>query len=338
MLLKVGELARRAGLTVRTLHHYDSIGLLVASVRSDAGYRLYNRDDIARLHQIQALRRLGLPLADIGDILARPDVSLAGVIDQQIHMLEHQLAQTARLRDRLLRLRAQHASGAAPDLADWLQTLELMTMYDKYFTDHELRTLPYFAPDSGVQQRWAALAREAAAALAAGMAPADERAQDLARRWMLQLEHDTASNPELAARLDHMFSSEPALQQDQGVTPAMIDFIVAAFAETKMRLYEKYLAADEIAHLRANYGKRVKEWMPLVAQVHRAIANGDAPEAPASRALARRWLELFRSYAGDNPATHEKFRHAMAQEPELLAGTWVTPDTLAFLRQAMTPL
>lgn len=169
------------------------------------------------------------------------------------------------------------------------------------------------------------------------MAPADEQARDLARRWMLQLEHDTASNPELAARLDHMFSSEPALQQDQGVTPAMVDFIVAAFAETKMRLYEKYLAADEIAHLRANYGKRVKEWMPLVAQVHRAIANGDAPEAPASRALARRWLELFRSYAGDNPATHEKFRHAMAQEPELLAGTWVTPDTLAFLRQAMTP-
>ena len=43
-------------------------------------------------------------------------------------------------------------------------TLELMTMYDKYFTDHELRTLPYFAPDSGVQERWAALAREAAAA------------------------------------------------------------------------------------------------------------------------------------------------------------------------------
>lgn len=48
MMLKVGELARRSGLTVRTLHHYDSIGLLKPSGRSDAGYRLYNRDDVAR--------------------------------------------------------------------------------------------------------------------------------------------------------------------------------------------------------------------------------------------------------------------------------------------------
>ena len=66
MMLKVGELARRTGLTVRTLHHYDSIGLLSPSARSDSGYRLYQRDDIARLHQIQALRRFGMSLADIG--------------------------------------------------------------------------------------------------------------------------------------------------------------------------------------------------------------------------------------------------------------------------------
>jgi DNA-binding transcriptional MerR regulator len=47
-MLKVGELAERAGLTVRTLHHYDSIGLLRPSARSDAGYRLYDRNDVAR--------------------------------------------------------------------------------------------------------------------------------------------------------------------------------------------------------------------------------------------------------------------------------------------------
>ena len=56
MLLKVGELAKKSGLTVRTLHHYDAIGLLTPSARADNGYRLYNRDDIARLHRIQALR------------------------------------------------------------------------------------------------------------------------------------------------------------------------------------------------------------------------------------------------------------------------------------------
>lgn len=49
-LLKVGELARRTGLTVRTLHHFDQIGLLRPAGRSDAGYRLYGRDDEALLH------------------------------------------------------------------------------------------------------------------------------------------------------------------------------------------------------------------------------------------------------------------------------------------------
>jgi DNA-binding transcriptional MerR regulator len=63
MLSKAGELAKRSGLTVRTLHHYDAIGLLTASARAENGYRLYDRDDVARLHQIQALRRFGLALA-----------------------------------------------------------------------------------------------------------------------------------------------------------------------------------------------------------------------------------------------------------------------------------
>ena len=87
MLLKVGELARRSGLTVRTLHHYDSIGLLKPSGRSDAGYRLYNRDDVARLHQVQALRRFGMTLADIGHFLAKPDTSLPDLIARQIDAL-----------------------------------------------------------------------------------------------------------------------------------------------------------------------------------------------------------------------------------------------------------
>lgn len=91
MLLKVGELAKQSGLTIRALHHYDSIGLLTPSARSDAGYRLYNRADIARLHQIQALRGMGLSLAEIGALLARPDVALLTITEQQIRLLDRQI-------------------------------------------------------------------------------------------------------------------------------------------------------------------------------------------------------------------------------------------------------
>jgi DNA-binding transcriptional MerR regulator len=83
-MLKVGELAAAAGLTVRTLHHYDSIGLLRPSARSDAGYRLYARDDVARLQQIQALRSFGMGLADIGLYLDSPAGSPLAVVERQL--------------------------------------------------------------------------------------------------------------------------------------------------------------------------------------------------------------------------------------------------------------
>src|SRR5690349_24034302 len=134
MPLTVGELARRCGLTVRTLHHYDAIGLLKPSLRSDAGYRLYDRANVERLHCIQALRQLGLSLADIGTALSGPEQPLAELIDRQIAQLDLELERATRLRNRLIALRGQLVAGQSPDLVEWLDTLELMTMYEKYFS------------------------------------------------------------------------------------------------------------------------------------------------------------------------------------------------------------
>ena len=72
-VLKVGELAARTGLSVRTLHHYDTIGLLSPSRRSKSGHRLYGRCDIIRLQQIVSLRQVGLSLEQIGEVLKGRD-------------------------------------------------------------------------------------------------------------------------------------------------------------------------------------------------------------------------------------------------------------------------
>lgn len=69
---KVGDLAAATGLTVRTLHYYEEVGLLVASARSESGHRLYGAADVERLYQICLLRRLGLPLGEIGRALDDP--------------------------------------------------------------------------------------------------------------------------------------------------------------------------------------------------------------------------------------------------------------------------
>lgn len=67
--LTVGQLAEEVGVTVRTLHHYDHIGLLSPSARSPAGYRLYTQDDVVRLQQVVVYRRLGFALEDIAALL-----------------------------------------------------------------------------------------------------------------------------------------------------------------------------------------------------------------------------------------------------------------------------
>lgn len=81
MLIQVGELAKRAGLTVRTLHHYEQTGLLTPSARSEAGYRLYNLSAVQRLHMIKALAQAGLTLATIKDYLDRQNAVAARAAD-----------------------------------------------------------------------------------------------------------------------------------------------------------------------------------------------------------------------------------------------------------------
>ncbi|USQ79866.1 MerR family transcriptional regulator [Ornithinimicrobium faecis] len=68
-VLTVGQVAESLGVTVRTLHHYDEIGLLTPSERSRAGYRLYTDEDLTRLQNVVVYRRLGFPLEEIADLL-----------------------------------------------------------------------------------------------------------------------------------------------------------------------------------------------------------------------------------------------------------------------------
>lgn len=339
MLLKVGELAKRCGLTVRTLHHYDTIGLLTPSARSDSGYRLYNRNDIARLHQIQALRRFGLALADIGTVLANPGSHLAAIVEQQIQMLEQQIVQSTMLRERLSQLQGQLQRGEEPELADWLTTLEMMTMYDKYFTKEEQKNFPLLSTaENTTTAEWAELVQAVQEAMEMNVPPQSPGAQKLAKRWMAMLKRDTGDDPRLLAKLNVMHYNEPTVQAQTGVTAELIDYIRQAFAETKFAIYEKYLSADEFRFLRQNYLKRTHEFPELIAKVRQHLEDGTPPDDPQMRELVVHWMDIFRSYAGDNPETQAKIRQANAKEPELLSGSWIDQRLLGYVQQAMAYL
>src|SRR4029453_16936422 len=70
--LTVGRVAELAGVTVRTLHHYDEIGLLRPSRRTAAGHRAYSADDVERLREVLAYRRLGFGLGEVADLVGEP--------------------------------------------------------------------------------------------------------------------------------------------------------------------------------------------------------------------------------------------------------------------------
>ena len=85
--MKIGEVARLAGVTVRTLHYYDEIGLLRLSGTTEASYRLYNDDDLAVLQQILFFRELDFPLEDIRRILQDPQYDRTDALRRQRTLL-----------------------------------------------------------------------------------------------------------------------------------------------------------------------------------------------------------------------------------------------------------
>ena len=141
MHLLVGELASRSGLTVRMLHHFDQIGLLKPSARPEGGYRLYSRDDVARLHGIQALRHLGLPIKQIGEMLAGDGADLPAIVARQVRALDHEISQATDLRGQLQLMLDRYAGGGQPEMADLLGSLALMTTYARYFNPDEIKTI-----------------------------------------------------------------------------------------------------------------------------------------------------------------------------------------------------
>ena len=99
--MRVGELARRTGLTIRTLHHYDEIGLLKPSQYSEAGYRLYSAGDVARLQQVLSLRQLGFSLEEVRDCLDRRGFSPLELIRLHIGRLRERIVLQRELCEKL---------------------------------------------------------------------------------------------------------------------------------------------------------------------------------------------------------------------------------------------
>lgn len=331
-LLKVGELAVHAGLTVRTLHHYDSIGLLRPSSRSDAGYRLYNRADVARLHAIQTLRRMSLPLSEISELLAGETCSLPAVIARQLKVLEQEIARATELHERLSTMQVVMAGGGEPGLDDWLASLSLMGTYEQYFTTDELKRI--FERWPVTQADWPPLLQSVRDAMARGIPPDSIELQPLAQRWMDLAARWMSGEIDLLRRWGRMLREHPALSSRSGADRELLEYIHQA-VQLRLSTLEKYLTAEEINRIDKTLEQ---EWRAIDAAAEELMRIEVPPHTPPAQVLARQWNELFDRLVRNDAALRAKLVAAYAKEPLLQAGAIMGPKVRRYLLQATETL
>jgi len=237
--MKVGQLAKQTGISVRALHYYDEIGLLSPSQRTAFGHRLYTASDIARLQQITSLRQLGFSLDEIRDCLNRPAFSPQRVVELHLARLEEQIELQRKLRDRLRAIAARLSAAAEVSVEEFIQTIEATSMLEKYFTPEQMAELKKRSEMLGegkirqAENEWPQLIAEVRAEMDKGTDPASETAQRLAKRWMELVNEFTGGDPEIAKAVKTMYSQESALAAQNGLDPWLFDYIGQAIAAEK---------------------------------------------------------------------------------------------------------
>jgi DNA-binding transcriptional MerR regulator len=219
---KIGELARRTGLTVRTLHHYDEIGLLSPAERSDGGHRVYDEGDVQRLYRVVSLRSLGFPLEAIAQALDSERFDPRAAVDDHLARLEAQIAQEQRLLATLKTLRERL------EAEDFLTAIEELTMHQRYYTPEQLEQLEErrqaLGDDAieGVEREWGEIFATLRAEMEAGTDPADPKLRPLAERGRELLAMFTGGDPGIKESLNRMWANEDPEQLSHGMVDAEV--------------------------------------------------------------------------------------------------------------------
>ncbi len=245
-MLQAQQFAELAGVTVRTLHHYDRLGLLRAR-RTEAGYRVYRESDLERLEQIVALKFVGLPLKRIKTLLDRDNLELAEALPRQRLVLEEKRKLIDRAIHAIQDAERTLATGQRPDAAILKKIIEVIEMQnnpnwsEKYYSEEALTKLKSreWTPEMQAEstKKWNDLFAEVEAALDED--PAGAKAQALAARWGVLIGEFTQGDPEVTKGLNNVWKNPSGLPAETQanmkpyMNPKVHEFIQKAFAAGK---------------------------------------------------------------------------------------------------------
>ena len=225
-LYQAKEFAAKAGVSVRTLHFYDRVGLLTPAARTEAGYRLYGDAELERLEQILALRFVGFELDRIKTLLNGPPTPLLVALRMQRHIIAQEKRRLEHVADALEHAEALLENGG--DSAKWqavqnvIEAFKVKSDYswtDNYYTDEDKakleamrKNLPPGTIEEG-QRAWAELIAEVEAA-AETEDPLGEGAQVLAARWKALVHQFTQGDEGIKRGLNKLWSDQTHWPKD----------------------------------------------------------------------------------------------------------------------------
>ena len=229
---------------MRTLHHYDRLGLLKPAGRSDAGYRFYTDRDLVRLQQIVTLKFLGFSLAQIKDILDRKGFDLLRELRAQRRTIAEKRRRMDAIIEAIERAEAVLERSRVPDWESFRKIIEVVEMQNetewtsKYYNEEaraDLARRNREDPDAAKcgERAWAELIKDVEAAL--GEDPASAKAQTLAKRWQELIHSFTGGNAAVADGLRKLYADQknwPATFK-KPYSDEVGDFICKAIAAQK---------------------------------------------------------------------------------------------------------
>jgi len=229
--MKVGELAKRTGLSVRTLHYYDEIGLLAPSRHTDSRHRLYGVSELLRLQQIKSMRQLGFTLDEISGLLQQPEFSPHRVLQLHVERLREQIEHQERLCGLLEALAASFSSDAAVTPDELIMAIEGITTMEKYYTPEQIREIKERGAKLGdahikeVEAEWPRLIARVREEMEKGTDPTSDTVRALAKRWGELVHEFTGGNPGIEQSLGKMYREEPSARERTGIDQKMFEYI-----------------------------------------------------------------------------------------------------------------
>ncbi|MCH5585339.1 MerR family transcriptional regulator [Shimazuella sp. AN120528] len=234
---KVGELAKQTGLTVRTLHHYDQIGLFSPSQYSDTGHRLYAEMDIVKLQQILSLKQLGFSLDEIKEAMENPNFDPIKVIKMQLESVKEHIRLQEELRSRLEGIYKLLHAQQEVKTEQFIKLIEVIQMsVEKYFTQAQLEEMKnqtaQWSPEKRqqIENEWKELIANVQEEMKKNTPPESPTAVKLAKRWKELTNMFTGGDMEIvqAAERFHAENAGNALQY--GVDKELYQYIKTAMA------------------------------------------------------------------------------------------------------------